>query len=242
MLPTTLPDRFAYIINSLCRAAGQGGGKSLVTGALSILIWNRLQRMAVRFAAIVAAVQAGALPQTSRRRTPSRQRVNAPSTKPDGGLSARSRDGNLRLPTAFAWLIRLVPGHQMAGCRSQFIHLLWTPEILALLAAAPQLGRLLRGMCRMLGIRLDPGLIPAALIPPKRPPRTKTANLPRFPVEEEGRGERAPDLEVDPEDAALVEYILRSAETHPETKPAPLPRRRSPPAALIPDSYFFKPA
>lgn len=43
--------RFALIIDSLLQAVAEQGGKR-IAGPLTKLIWNRLRRMAVRFAAI----------------------------------------------------------------------------------------------------------------------------------------------------------------------------------------------
>ncbi len=61
--------------------------------------------------------------------------------------------------------MRLVP--QTASGASQLQHLLAEPEMAALIAAAPQMGRILRPLCRMLGVRPPPGL---RAPPPARAP------------------------------------------------------------------------
>ena len=54
------------------------------------------------------------------------------------------------LPRGARWLLRLIPG--AAASRSQREALLREPEMAALLAADPRLGRILRPLCRMLGV------------------------------------------------------------------------------------------
>ena len=60
---------------------------------------------------------------------------------------------------------------------SQLRHLLRDAEFAAFLAAAPQAGRLLRPLCRMLGIGPDPD-IPVGLF--QRPPAAATTTAPPF--------------------------------------------------------------
>ncbi len=148
-LPRTPAERFASIIALLCRtvAASIAGGR--LAGPLIILIWRRLNRMGIRFAAIAARHDAGTL-------RPPRRRPQAPRPP-----LARPRKPD-PLPRGKAWLLRLVP--EAAGGASQLQHLLADAEMAALIAAAPQAGRILRPLCRMLGIPL-----PAALAPPPPP-------------------------------------------------------------------------
>ena len=73
------------------------------------------------------------------------------------------------MPAGFAWLIRL-GGYHAAGFGSQFQHLLSHPEMVALIAAAPQqMGRVLRPLCWMLGIKPPPGLFPNRARKPRAP-------------------------------------------------------------------------
>ncbi len=155
-LPRTPAERFASIIALLCRtvAASIAGGR--LAGPLIILIWRRLNRMGIRFAAIAARHDAGTL-------RPPRRRPQAPRPP-----LARPRKPD-PLPRGKAWLLRLVP--EAAGGASQLQHLLADAEMAALIAAAPQAGRILRPLCRMLGLRP-----PAAL---HQPPRSRPPAVPR---------------------------------------------------------------
>ncbi len=131
-------DRFALLIEALCRAVAARARAQRLAGPLLILVWSRLHRMALRFAALAARVRTGRLPARLAARRPSRS-----------GPPPRL------LPHGFAWLVRLVP--EAAASGSQLQHLLEDPELAALLAAAPQAGRILRPLCRMLGVRPPPG-------------------------------------------------------------------------------------
>jgi len=77
----------------------------------------------------------------------------------------------LRLPRGYYWLIRLLP-YEAAGYGSQLQALLAEPEMAALLAAAPQAGRILRPLCRLLAITPE-GLLalPSAAGKPAPQPR-----------------------------------------------------------------------
>ena len=88
------------------------------------------------------------------------------------------------LPRSFGWLLPLVPTE--AACRAtQLRAVLAEPEMVALIAAAPQATRLLRPLCRMLG--LEPALlarpaIPATAAPRAAPPRPKRPRAARAPA------------------------------------------------------------
>ena len=58
-----------------------------------------------------------------------------------------------RLPTRRGWLVREL-GWEAAGYGSQLAHLLAEPDMQALIAAMPGVGRVLRPLCRMLGMKL----------------------------------------------------------------------------------------
>ncbi len=57
--------------------------------------------------------------------------------------------------------MRLVPG--AAAGAAQLQTLLTEPEMAALTAAAPQMGRLLRPLCRMLGVTAPPAYGPPSI-------------------------------------------------------------------------------
>jgi hypothetical protein len=195
---TPLPpaDRLALIIEGLCQAvARRGGDRRLGLGGLAgpfiILVWLRLRRTAARFAARAARHAALPIPRSSQavpeaviasEATQSRRRPNSGSPSP--------------LPRRAAWLLRLVP--ETAAGASQLHHFLADPEVTALLAAAPRLGRILRPLCHMLGIRPTQALPPP--LPPSRPPdmgpsappipchASKRAELPKVPAAHSAAG------------------------------------------------------
>ncbi len=121
--------------------------------ALANLIWMRLRRTGARFAKLAARVRAGELPAAAR--TSASGASDQPSDFRADRKAKRRRSVRPaeRLPRGLAWLLRLVPEAAVYG--SQLNHLLSDPEMVALLQAAPQMGRLLRPLCQMLGIRLS---------------------------------------------------------------------------------------
>lgn len=146
--PLAATDRFALVIDGLLRSVA--GSHRRLGGPLVLLICQRLGRIAARFAIVAARVGAGSL-----RTAPSRA-----ERRPATGSSAASRPaasptGPL-LPRGFAWLLRLLPEAAAAG--SQLQSLLCDPEMAALISAAPQIGRLLRPLCRMLAVQPTPEL------------------------------------------------------------------------------------
>ncbi len=176
-LPAAPADRFACLIDGLCRAiAAPGAGRGLA-GPLMILLWSRLRRLSVRFAVLAARFRAGTLPARPARRP------------------GRSGPPPPHLPKTLAWLVRLVP--EAAASGSQLQHLLTDPELAALLAAAPQAGRILRPLCRMLGVHLPPALrpppppSPAPADPPAPAPPTASRPPAACPVRRPGRGRSA---------------------------------------------------
>jgi hypothetical protein len=108
-----------------------------------LLVHAWLKRLVQKFAALVARAEAGTL------RPPRRGRHRSPSEGPPGKPRPR-------WPTNFAWLIKMLP-HEAAYFGSQLQHQFSQPEMMALLEAAPQAGRLLRPLCRMLAVELPPG-------------------------------------------------------------------------------------
>ena len=152
--PVTLAARFAAIILLLCRivAAQIAGGR--LAGSMIVRIVGRLSRLGARFARLDARLAAGRLrPPRPRRRTPRRE--PAPPATPADAQEAP-------LPRGHAWLVRLARPTSVGA--SQLQHLLADPQWAALLEAAPQAGRILRPLCRMLGVKL-----PQMLVLPRRP-------------------------------------------------------------------------
>ena len=151
---SSLPARFAAAIDLLCRGLTVSLPKQWDAAPLVLPAWIRLRRLLARFAALVAALEAGRFP-VARRTTAaaSRPRPAAPATRP---------------PSGSGWLLRLAPALDTRLGRAQVESLLADPELLALLARAPQAGRILRPLCHMLRIEPPPSL---RLPRPPRPQR-----------------------------------------------------------------------
>ncbi len=139
------PDRFALIIDGLCRMIAASAPQGRLATPLILLVWTRLRRMGARFARLAARVRSGAVVRPARVRLAATSHPTAPRVGP-------------RLPDGFGWLLRLDPEAACYG--SQLQHLLSDPEMASLLSAAPQMGRVLRPLCRMLGVKAAPGLLP----------------------------------------------------------------------------------
>lgn len=163
---SSLPDLFAWMIESLCRSIAAEGHKRRLDGPLVVAIWNRVRRLGRRFASVVARLRAGKLPLPgSARRRPASPRPASPRAE-----AAPCPPG--MLPRNFAWTHRLLP-ESAPGAAGMVYQFLEHPEIRALYAAAPQLGRILRPYCSMLGVRP-----PAWLALPRRPRVRKKKSTP----------------------------------------------------------------
>ncbi len=150
-----LSQRLTLVVQALRAAIAAHAARDRAAVALAWLVWHYLKRLAARFTALAARVSAGKLAVVSRAM----------------GLRAASEVARLRppgLPHGFAWLIRLAPS--TVALRGQVCHLLGDPELVALLAAAPGAGRILRPLCRMLGIEAGPDFPPALFQRPDPPP------------------------------------------------------------------------
>lgn len=148
--PPSLSQRLTQIIDLLRSTLASHAGKHRAAAPIVLLLWPYLHRIAVRFARLVAR------PAQPRPATP----------RPDRNPTARSP----RLPQGFGWVVRLT---QDAAVFSSLLRtLLSSPEMAALLAERPSAGRVLRPLCRMLGIGPAPDL-PPALFPQRRKPTPK---------------------------------------------------------------------
>ena len=158
----SLSQRLTLVVQALRAAIAAHAARDRATVAVAWLVWPYLNRLAARFAALALRVQAGK-PAVAPRATRPRAAPETPRSRSPG------------LPRGFAWLARFAPG--ILPLRGQVCHLLGDPELAALLAAAPQAGRILRPLCRMLGIEAGPGFPPALFqrpdpSPPPDPPST----------------------------------------------------------------------
>ena len=112
---------------------------------LLVAVWGRIARMRVRLERLVALWRAGMLPAP---------RPSRPSR------AGQVRTASIRtpsiIPTAPAWL--LVAVRDAWAARTQLENLLSDAEWVEFLAAVPQAGRIMRPLCRMLGVGAKPPL------------------------------------------------------------------------------------
>ncbi len=165
-MPTALPapglaQTFVLVIAGLCRATASHNAIDRRAGPLLVRIFSRLHRLAARLTSLVARIQAGKF-------QPPR------AARPIAGPSRRKP----RLPESRGWLLRLVPG--TAVYAGQVQALLGDPQTAALLEAAPQAGRILRPLCRMLAIPL-PEILRRPKPQPAPPRDADTADPPAEP-------------------------------------------------------------
>ena len=143
LTPTLNPaDRFTRIVEGLfaditTRAANPWFPLAVVELALIKLIWRRLRRMSRRFAAILARFHAGTLPEAgSEARRPAAARSSGPHEP----------------WRHFGWVIHAVSWFVWVR-HYELEEMLDDPETAAQVADAPQLGSVLRPMCRMLAVK-----------------------------------------------------------------------------------------
>ena len=170
-------ERLAQIIEVLCAGVAARGGRQHSLSPLVIVVWSYFKRLSARFDRLVLRVRAGKAARPARTRPASNA---APPT-----ASRPEPKPKLRLPTSLFWLRYLAP--QTAPLHGSLRLLLCDPEMVALLEREPQAGRLLRPLCRALGIVPGPDL-PAALFArnPRPRPVPEAADLvaspPRAPM------------------------------------------------------------
>lgn len=181
IVPTTteLGHRLAAIMAAMAvvvanHVAGLRAIGSALVPMLSLVTW-RLGRIAQRLDRLMLRWQAGTLPRPRDPRAP----------RPAAEVRPR-----INVPNSHAWLVRRV--QPTAQFITQVETFLADPRTQALVAAAPQAGRLLRPLCRMLAIappdwlrlparprRPRPAPVqPAA--PPAEPPGTPDRPLPPY--------------------------------------------------------------
>jgi hypothetical protein len=200
----SLPARFTAAIDLLCRGLTVSLPQNWGNAALALSAWTRLRRLLGRFAALVAVVEAG--------RIPAARRTTQAAARPRLGAPA------VRMPGGSGWLLRLAPALETRIGLGRVESLLGDPELRALLAHAPQAGRILRPLCHMLGIKT-----PAVLRLPRRPRRR-----PDHPgsTEAGATGGEAPQ-------ARAARPILPLWRAPPRSPPLPMPEGA--PAVAPPD-------
>ena len=126
------------------------------------LLWWRLRRLNTKFATIMAHYHAGTLPPP------------APPTPPDPSSPAPASP-TPRPPHRVGWVIRKILGASVWA--QQLAEMLTDPKLPPAFAAAPQLGSILRPMCRMMAVKQPSWLrLPRRPRPPR--PRVKQQHPP----------------------------------------------------------------
>ena len=165
-IPPPPPERFRHLIDVITRAVvAHTGWDQRMSLALIGLITERLRGIKRRFLRLAASIQAG------------RYRRRA--------FSARPRDARIPadpLPKNPGWLEGFLP--ETVHFRGFLDEMLRDPEMVALIQAAPDaLGRPLRSLCRIIGLRPPPILAspPRAAPAPRKAPPARTAAKPQTP-------------------------------------------------------------
>lgn len=159
----------------LCDIVAIEGCRLRIGVPLTILIWQRVCRLARRFAWLAAN---GPASLRARAKSAPRHRSPEPAPKPQPPAAPPDAD-KPKLPAlrGFGWLSRVLPSNQVGAARNQLEYLLAQSYIVDLIEANPTLGLVLRPLCDMLGAKLPTILrrIPADPADPANPapPRPK---------------------------------------------------------------------
>jgi hypothetical protein len=131
---------FTAILTGLQAAIAVVAARERALTVLLVAAWGRIGRISTRLERLIALWRAGTLP------APRVRRGRIPGTSANKTLSI--------FPATPAWLLVAVREAAPFGARLE--NLLSEAECEAFLAAAPQARRLLRPLCRMLGIGATP--------------------------------------------------------------------------------------
>ena len=167
--PHPLAERFAWMITWFSRMMGVEAYRRRVDGPSGAAALRRIERLGRRFAELVAMWQAGTLPA-----------VRPARPRPASARVAKPRPPGL-LPWGFNWFRKLFPetAAPFSGTLLEMLH--GDPQMVALAAATPQAGRIVRPMCWMLGVK-PPEYMQLPRRPRRpRPPRPKVAKKPLTP-------------------------------------------------------------
>ena len=148
---------FTFVLTGLQAAIAVVAARERHLTVLLVAVWGRIGRIATRLERLIALWRAGMLP--------------TPRASHAGGTRVGVRKPS-ELPTVPAWL--LVAVREAAPHGAQLESLLSRDECVAFLAAVPQARRMLRPLCRMLGIGVKVARIrktcPVWMLPPGPPP------------------------------------------------------------------------
>jgi hypothetical protein len=227
-VPLELGRRLALIVKLMRGAIETHGLRNPAALPMILLVSTYLARALARFNALAGRVRAGT--------AAARNRPPATTSRP-----APTRPHAASFPSRPFWLLRLAPGHNLAAAGGQLRHLLASPDMAAFLAAAPHAARLLRPLCRMLGITGAADL-PAALFPPrpKRPATPRPPKPPRPPRPPRVRAARSRPVQLYPTETwQQREALDKELEEWHATRPYVLPAGCEP---VFPNPAFPNPA
>ncbi len=205
-LPINLIPRFGLFIEGVKRAMGEGiRAREATLGPLSVLLCNYLSATLRRLTALHTRFAAGRLPAVLRQRPAPRRAAERDMADP----------GPERRPPAMPRGPVLLTLFQVTLC-DQLRTLLDDPEMRALLAAAPQAGRILRPLWR----KLSTHPLPEVLRPPPKPRRPRKPKAEPEPAPKPARAAPAKPAAASPDAPTLWEPT-------PCLPPWPLPLSRA---------------
>ena len=159
--------RLALILSAVAALIARRFLRDPKFAAVIVPLWGWLGRSARRFERAVTR------PMKPRPTMPRRVEARTAGVRAE---DAGVRPARVRLPGGQGWLVKAL-GWEAAGYGSQLTALLAEPEMQAVLAAVPAVGRILRPVCRMLGV-VPVGVVPAVRrVRKSRPPKVR---MPRF--------------------------------------------------------------
>ena len=172
--PPSLCDRMLGLLGLMTHLMLVGRYPDQRKAPSSFLVITYFERVMQRFAAYHARFLAGTL-VPPRPRPPRADDAPAPeSAASESAASERTRPE--RMPTTFGWVLTVAA--TAVGCAEQLQYILREPDLHAMMERAPQMARLFRPLCRMLGMRAAEGF-PALLLPPPRPRAPRAPRAPR---------------------------------------------------------------
>jgi hypothetical protein len=211
----TLADRFAWLIEGLCKAIGSDAHRRRMEAALAWAVWNRVRLLGERLVALAERARRGRLAA----RPPSRVLQKEKEKR----AAARSADAlESRLPREFGWLPETA---QFAGVLA---YLLRDPEMIALVEQAPRAGRLLRPLCRLLGVKAPEFLRGVTIAGPSGSGRETS---PPIREEQTEAGGVSAAADPPPQPAVATGEVAEAGGVSPADPPAtqPSPLQTSPP-------------
>jgi hypothetical protein len=163
---TKLSEVLDIIVNGLCAAMQKQSETDPYIVPICIRLWTSLLHMTKRYERLVARFLEGSLRPYSPR--PYRPRTKWPEPLRKPGEEPKPKT---TLPRAFGWILKYVPGAALYS--DQLRVALADPLMIEFLTAAPQAGRLLRPLCRTLGVPLTAELLPKPKPKPATTPPTE---------------------------------------------------------------------